>query len=190
MNSSNGDGGPGGPNNGGPGGPNNGGPGGPNNGGPGGPNNQGLSYSMPEQERLNELADYVSSNCDPLQQKTLNSIGIKFRATATQIDPNEELSSTARTIRLVDKSFFGNPNRAPGGTLISPQLADKIRNARDIHTCCRDLTTLSKDEIMTKNTRNTTNYSETPVNSSATQGGGKGSGLFSPRVLRFISVIL
>ncbi len=170
-------GGPADPNNGGPGGPNNGGPGGPDNGGPGGPNNQ-VQYSyMPEQERLNELADYVSSNYDPQQPKTLINIGIKFRAVSTRIDPNEELSSTARTIRGADESFFGNPNRAPGRTLISPQLADRIRNARNIHTCCRDLTTLSKDEIMTKNTRNTTNYSKTPVNSSTTQGGGKGSGL-------------
>ena len=32
-------------------------------------------------------------------------------------------------------------------------------------------------------------YSKTPVNSSTTQGGGKGSGLFSPRISRFISGI-
>lgn len=31
-------------------------------------------------------------------------------------------------------------------------------------------------------TQTTTNYSKTPVNSSTTPGGGKGSGLFSPRI--------
>ena len=199
MNPSNGDGGPGGSNNGGPGGPNDGGPngdgpnnggggpngggsnngdGGPNNNGGGGANNQGPNYYLiPSQNRLNELADYVLSKSNNPNPQTLNDIKIRF---IRPYDADHEvLSRTATNLRKEIRSIFdGNP---PGRTIVSAELANKIRNARRIHTCCRGLflttLTLKKNDIITKNTRNTTNYSKTPVNSSTTQGGGKGSGL-------------
>lgn len=133
---------------------------------------------MPTQDRLDELANYVSSKSNTPGRQTMNDIGIKFREPF--VENNEALSRTAMDISRADRTIFNaGYNYPPGRTIVSAELADKIRNARHIHTCCRGqfLTTLSKDDIITKNTRNTTNYSKTPVNSSTTQGGGKGSGL-------------
>jgi hypothetical protein len=175
-------GGGGGPSNNGGGDPNNGG-GGPNDYGPteyvgGGANNQGTNDRLPSQDRLAELADYIEGECIPGRVQTLNSIGIKFRQPF--VENKERLSRTAMDLKRADPAIFNSGHNNPAGlTRVSRTLANKIRNARPIHTCCHGqfLTTLSKDNINTKNTRNTTNYSETPVNSSATQGGGKGSGL-------------